>query len=246
MAVLAGGGVAQDEGAPSAAEKDFLEFYYENPRPDRFVAQMKEWAADGTLDNEFARPALIAFVSQVIRANREELRGWYESLSGLTPGQMQVLLTGMLYSRTSEADEIMSEVFGRRYEEQKQETMKILEMPLDKRATLDMLWGFYYATGSDNAIRRIVTCFRFVDAPEKPDGVDVPQGFVPLYKELPSFAFGSLVDNAERHPRVVQILESLHENDKTLLRQEKDGIYDVLSEIRPDDYPPVDRSGKSV
>ena len=117
----------------------------------------------------------------------------------------------------------MTEVFGERYEEQKRETMKILEMPLDKRATLDMLWGFYYATGSESAIRRIVTCFRFVDAPDDPDGVDVPQGFVPLYKQLPSFAFGSLVDNAVRHPRVLAILEGLHDNDKTLIPREKQG-----------------------
>ena len=113
LAVLAGFVLAQEEEKPGtggnepseagAAEKDFLEFYYENPRPEEFVAQMKEWSADGTLDNEFARPALIAFISQVIRENRDQLRQWYRDLAGLQPEQMQVLLTGMLYSRTSEA-----------------------------------------------------------------------------------------------------------------------------------------------
>lgn len=227
-------------------EKDFLEYYYENPQPEFFVEHMKIWAEEGTLENDLARPALIAFISQVTRSNRDRIEDWFEKLSGLTPEQKQVWFTGLLYSRTTEADEILKKTFGKQYEDQKQEIQKILEMPLDKRMTMDMLWGFFYATGSEHAIRRIVLCFRFHEAPDDPKGVDVPEGFQPLYKELPNFAFGSLVGNAERHPKLVRILETMLEEDSSLARIEKEGVYDVLAEVRPDKYPPVDRSGKQI
>lgn len=223
--------------AAEAPEKDWLEFYYENPTPEQFIPRLKDWAADGTLDNEHARPALIAFISQLIRQNEETLPQWYTDLSGLTPSQLQVMHTAMLFSRTAAADRIMREVFGRIYEEQKRETPKILELPLDKEATMDMLWGYYYATGSEGAIRRIVSAFRFVDAPEDPPGVDVPEGYVPLYKALPQFASGSLIANGERHPRVVAILRELQEKDESLVEVEKKGIQEVLSALDP---PPKD------
>lgn len=224
-------------GPPVAEEKDWLEFYYENPRPERFVGQMKQWAADGTLDNDHAKPALIAFTSQLIRQNRERLREWHEALAGLTPGQMQVFRTAMLFSRTEEADTIMREAFGKAYDEQKRETQKILEMPLDKQDTMDMLWGFFYATGAEAAIRRIVVSFRFRDAPDDPEGVEIPKGYVPYYKALPQFAFDSLLANAERHPRVVEILREMLKEDG-LLEPEREGVRGVLSEIDPKSVPP--------
>jgi len=234
---------AQDE---PVQQRDWLENYYVEPDPEGFVRQMKEWAAEGVLDSELIKPTLIAFISQIIRQNRDKLDGWYKDLAGLTPAQMQVMRTAMLFSRTKEADQIMSGLFGNKYIEQKRETEKILEMPLDKKATPDMLWGFYFATGSEEAIRRIVLCFRFLNADEKPEGVDVPDGYVPHFKQLPAFAFQSLVGNAERHPRILEILETLYKNDPGLVPSEKQGVYDILSEFDQENYPPIDRSGKSA
>ncbi|MEM9017204.1 MAG: hypothetical protein AAGC68_09320 [Verrucomicrobiota bacterium] len=221
-------------------EDDWLEFYYIEPTPERFVEEMKAWASDGTLDNEFARPALISFLSRIIRENRDQIRNWYTELAGLTPEQKQVLHTAMLFARVSEADEIMTETFGKQYHEQRVETQKILEMPLDKASTMDMLWGFFYATGSETPIRRIILSFRFEEAPDDPDGVEVPKGYLPLYKDLPNFAFDSLVANAERHPRLIDILEKLLREDTSLLQEEKRAVYDVLSEMKPGTYPPID------
>jgi len=137
-------------------------------------------------------------------------------------------------------------VFGERYEEQKRETPKILDMPLDKRATLDMLWGFFYATGSEHAIRRIVLCLRFEEAPDDPAGVDVPEGYRPLYKELLAFAKNSLIANGERHERVVEVLEKFHEAEDELMDIEKRGVREVLSELKPGEYPPPEKDGGKV
>ena len=113
------------------------------------------------------------------------MENWYDALAGLSPDEKMVIHTAMLYSRTDEADALMRKMFGKQYDDQKQEIKKILDLPLDKQSTIDMLWGFFYATGSEHAIRRIILCFRFLDAPDNPKGVNVPKGYVPLYKELP-------------------------------------------------------------
>ena len=222
---------AQETGAEGVEEKDWLEFYYENPTPDRFIPQLKDWAEDGTLDNDHAKPALIAFISQLIRQNREKLADWYSGLAGLEPGRMQVMHTAMLFSRTEEADTLLKEQFGQAYEDQKAETKKILEMPLDQRDTMDMLWGVFYATGSPEPIRRLIVAFRFKDAPERPEGVEVPEGYVPLYKDLPEFVHHSLIANGERHPRLVEILKVLLEKDESFLETEKAGVRAVLEEL---------------
>lgn len=222
---------AQDSGAADGAERDWLESYYEAPTPDRFLSQMKDWAEDGTLENDHAKPALIAFISQLIRQNQEKLEEWYAGLAGLDPAQMQVMHTAMLFSRTAEADRVLEEQFGQAYEDQKAETKKILEMPLDQTGAMDMLWGFFYATGSPEPIRRLIVAFRFIDAPERPEGVMVPEGYVPLYKELPEFAHHSLVANGKRHPRIVEILQLLIEKDESLLEVERAGVRKVLEEL---------------
>ncbi len=219
-------------------EADWLEFYYRNPTPERFVTELKNWSSDGTLMNKSARPALIAFLSQVIRQNRDKLEGWYENLAGLNPEEKSVLHTAMLFSRTKEADALMRKLFGKQYDEQKKETQKILELPLDKRNTIDMLWGFFYATGSEHAIRRVILCFRFLDAPDDPKGVNVPQGYVPLFKELPRIAYISLASNCERHPDIIKLCEKFYTEDDSLIPAEKGELYDLLSEFLPKKYPP--------
>lgn len=222
-------------------DDDWLEYYFTNPTPEHFVEEMKDWAADGTLDNEGARPALIGFVSQLVRQNREKVEAWDAALTGLTPSQLQLWYTALLFSRTEEADKLMLNRFGDRYREQKVETGKILELPLDKEMTVDMLWGYFYATGSPEAIRRIVLCFRFADAPDTVEGQKIPEGYVPQYKILPHFAAGSLSANASRHPEVLAELERLLKEGTDLLESEKNGVYDVLSELLPEKYPHVKR-----
>jgi len=231
---------AGSEDTPEIRERDWLESYYENPEPERFIENVKKWSAEGSLSDPHAIPALVAFMSRVLRENRESLRDWYEELAGLSPEEKQVFHTAMLYSRVSEADEILRETFGRRYDEQRVETPRILELPLDKEGTLDMLWGFFYASGSEHAIRRIVLCFRFVDAPENLEDVEIPEGYLPLYKVLPNYAFGSLVDNAQLHPRLVEILKTFLETRGDLLPIERQAVYDVLSEVDPEGHPPGD------
>jgi hypothetical protein len=208
--------------APEAEERDWLEFYYEKPTPEQFLERIREFSQDGTLQNERARPALIGFLSQVIRQNRGKVAEWHGALRGLSPDEMQIVNTAMLYARISEADEILKEQLGvEEFTKAQEETPKILEMKLAEVQTLDMLWGYYYATGSETAIRRIVSSFIYEDAPDNPEFAKIPEGYKPLYKELPEAAAWMLVSNASRHPKVLAILQDLDKKEDALTPTER-------------------------
>lgn len=215
------------------SDPNWLEYYYTAPKPESVEEQIRMLATEGELRNDAIKPAVIAFLSQVIRQNRERIGPWYTSWKEtLDAESIQTVQTAMLFSRTSEADSILSEQFGAQYEEQKKTLPKILEMRLDKPSTLDMLWGFYYASGSENAIRRLVMGFRYLEAPDNPENVEVPEDHIPLYKMIPEFAGNSLISNGLRHPKVVkdlqELLDGLDLND--LERREVEKILKIIEE----------------
>ena len=225
-----------NEGESTEGEKDWLEFYYENPTPGRLVAEVKQWAKDGTLDNEAARPAIIAFLSQVFRQNRGEIAGWYGQLRNLKSEHLQIIHTAMLYSRASEADNVLRPRIGVEYDQYKLKLPKILEMNLAERNTFDMLWGFFYATGSENAIRRIIWGFRFDAAPDNPDFAKIPKDHQPLYTVVPDAAEQMLRANMKRHPKVVELCEKIYDEGKGLTAPEKRRLRGLLLEINPEKY----------
>jgi hypothetical protein len=228
---------AKKEPVPKDEKADWLEGYYLNPTPEKFVEQMKGWATDGTLQNQIAHPALIGFISQLMRQNREKIVVWAKELSALDQKDLVVFNTALIFSRTTEADNLIQQALGDKYKEF-EHPPKILELGLNEPPTMDMLWGFFYATGSENAIRKIIQGFRYEDAPLAPEGVKVPEGYTPYYTELPQLAFSSLYHNLNQHPRVMEICESFYQNDSTLLPMEKRNLYDLLSLYKPEKYPP--------
>ena len=216
--------------------KDWLEFYYEDPKPAEYIAQVKLWEKNGLLRNFDIQPTLIAFTSQVMRQNRDKIQPWWLKMKDMAPEDRVFYSTALMFARVTEADKIIEDTLGDKYSEF-EPPPKILEIALDRTATINMLWGYFYATGSENAIRRILKCFLFEDAPENPEGVDVPEGYHPYYKELPRLAYVSLVSNLERHPKLVEICENILATDKKLYDLERINLYDLLSEVKPEKYP---------
>ncbi|MDF1815352.1 MAG: hypothetical protein P1V20_24335 [Verrucomicrobiales bacterium] len=219
------------------AGADWLEFYYRNPTPQNFVPQMKAWAADGTLQNHEAHPALIGFTAQLMRQNRDKIVKWATDLNGLDPKDLVVFNTALVFSRTGEADQLIKMSLGDKYNDFERPP-KILEIPLNEPPAMNMLWGYFYATGSENALRKIIQGFRYEDAPLAPDGVEIPEGYKPYYTELPQLAFDSLYQNLQKHPLVLETCENFYANDKSLLAMEKRNLYDLLALIKPKEYPP--------
>ena len=243
---------AQEEAekAPPAAEPgdrepdddhDWLTFYYKDPEPDKLVDQVRKWSEGRILSDERARPALIGFLSQVFRQNRDKIKGWYGEIKDLPPEDMQTVRLALIFSRTTEGDEIIKEEEGDDHIERR--PPKVLEMSIHQRPTFDMLWGFFYATGSEAVIERMVYLFRYEEMAIDED-VDIPDGYSPRYEQLPEAAYWALASNAKQHPVVLELLEGYYQTAGSLEPVERKGVRRVLSEVLPKKYPPKEGDEK--
>lgn len=218
-------------------DHDWLTFYYQNPEPEKLVAQIKKWSEGRILGDERVRPALVGFLSQVFRQNRDKIKGWYAEVSDLPPEDLQTIRLAMLFSRTSEADEIIKEEEGENYTDRR--PPKVLEMSIHQRPTFDMLWGFFYATGSEAVVERMIYLFRYKEMIIDED-LDIPDGYSPLYKQLPEAAHWALASNAQQHPKILELLEQYYQAAGSLEPIERKGVRKVLAEVLPKKYPPTD------
>lgn len=215
-------------------DHDWLTFYYQNPEPDKLVEQIRKWSDGRILSDERVRPALVGFLSQVFRQNRDKIKKWYLDISDLPPEDMQTIRLALIFSRTTEGDEIIKEGDGGAILEKR--PPKVLEMSMVQLPTFDMLWGYFYATGSEEVIKRMIFLFRYEEMDLSAEA-DIPEGYSPITEQLPEAAHWALVSNAESHPVVLQLLEQYYQTAGALNPIEKKGVRAVLSELLPKKYP---------
>ncbi|MCF6311307.1 MAG: hypothetical protein L3J39_02545 [Verrucomicrobiales bacterium] len=189
---------AVDQKTPANGD-DWLTFYYRNPRPDQLIAQLKAWSDEGTLQDSNARAPLLGFLSQVFHQNPQQLQQWYQQTQTL-PAKDQELITMALWMCDSEeSNALLKKELPKAFAGKK--PPKILKLKLDSPSTLDLLWGYYFATGERKALRRIIAMFRYADAPKTLEGI--PAGRSPLYTTLPHAAKWSISSNAKQHAKVL-------------------------------------------
>ena len=191
------------EAAPPA--DTWLTGYFLDPKPEELPAKIRAWSKEGLLRDESARQTFIGFLSQVYRQNRERVAEWQAGFVDLPPEDRQTLQLALLFSRTSEADAVLTEENGKEFE--KPEVPKILEVPLTQLPAFDLLLGFYFATGSENALARLVSCFNFLAIGERPP--NVPEGYTPYYEILPSKAYWALSGLAAENESLKKSLETM-------------------------------------
>ncbi len=235
-----GAGLGQEEVEasypPSPKGHDWLEFYYKEPTPEFFVGQVRNWDAAGILGEEDARGALIGFLSSVIRDNPEKTVEWHDALRNLSTDGQNTLRLSMWFANTGETKAVLNEYYGGDFDADK-EPPKVLEMQLTLPPALNLLWGTYYATGDDKVIRRIMTAFDY--AGKQQSYSSIPEDETPFYTVLPSAARWSLASNAKKHPKVAEQLETVYaQEDSGLSSTQQQWLYDTLSDINPEKYPP--------
>ncbi len=178
---------------------DWLTFYYRNPRPDQLIPQLKAWSSEGTLQDQNARAPLLGFLSQVFRQNTDQIASWYQQTKDLPPKDQELINMAIWISNTKESNQLLEKELPTAFAGKT--PPDILTLKLDSSSALDLLWGYYFATGDSKALRRIAAMFRYADAPEKVDGL--PEGRSPLYVILPKAAKWSISSNARQHPKVL-------------------------------------------
>ena len=219
----------------SQADGDnWLAFYYRDPRPDQLVAHLKAWSADGTLQNEDARVPLTGFLSQVFSQNTDKIQDWYSQVKDLPKYELELIKMALWLSSTEKSKQLLAKLPPEAFSDKA--PPNILTLKLDSISTLDLLWGYYYATGDSKALRRIVAMFKFADTPTRFKGL--PKDETPLYTILPNAAKWSLSSNAEQHPKVMHdckamlIGEHLNATEKKWLDESLQAAEEALKKAK--------------
>ncbi len=197
------------------------------------VEQIRKWSDGRILSDDRVRPALVGFLSQVFRQNHDKIKEWYLEISDLPPEDMQTIRLALIFSRTTEGDDIIKEGDVEGILEKR--PPKVLDMSMRQLPTFDMLWGYFYATGSEAVIKRMIFLFRY-EGMDISAEADIPEDYTAITEDLPEAAHWALVSNAQTHPIVLQWLEDYYQTAGALDPLEKKGVHAVLSELLPKKY----------
>lgn len=200
-------------------EEDWVTSYYLKPEPGQLLQRFKKLATDGTLENPSVHPPLIAFISEVMKANPKRIAGWLDALGQLKLGheELGVFYNAAWFSDTKAARDYFRKkgiaAFGN------DKPPKILELEPKTPDVIDMLWGVFFATGKKEPIRRIVAALEL----NRPDGKDDR-----MREATYQAVRWSLASNCRHHPTVLaycrEILPKIPEAQRAELEK-------VLAEV---------------
>jgi hypothetical protein len=133
-------------------------FYYAQPTPDRLVDEVRTAAAGGGFAELGARMCAAAFLGRVIGANPQRVGEWFAALADLDGDARETWhFAGWFSGQASEqllAAGATPQMLG--------PAPDLLRAPLAP-PLLDMLWGIYFATGDERAVRRLVGVLDLLD-----------------------------------------------------------------------------------
>ncbi len=216
---------------------DWLTFYYKSPTPDSVPKQLKAMNDGGLLKKEEAQPPIIAFLSRVMAANPSRISGWISEFPKEEEPR-RVLLAAAWYSDTDEAREFFKKEKLAVYLQKK--APDLLTVEANNPSTLDMLWGYFMATGESAPIRRLVSALslsKYSGALERYNADKSPKNQQEAYWDVTfQAAMWSLENNCKGHPLVLQHCEDIFA-DKTLPADQRLWLQVVLSKLKPEKYP---------
>ena len=219
-------------------QDDWMTFYYKAPSPDSFTKQVRAMADKGLLKDDNAQAPIIAFLSQVMSANPKRIPDWIDEASDLDEKQHNTLLAAAWYSDTEEARDLFKKQKRDAY--LKQKAPDILKIEVNNPSTLDMLWGYFMATGDSAPIRRIVSAlslskysgaldrFKTSEKTEK----DKKEAYLEVTFQAAQW---SLESNCKTHPRVLEHCEKIFA-DKATPKSQSLWLGVILSKVKPENY----------
>jgi hypothetical protein len=216
----------------------WVAFYYRNPQPERFVQEVRAMSAGGYFAKESSQPPLITFLGRVMAQNPGKIEGWMSALDDLPPHDRDVLYAALWFSGTGEGRRCLEARGIKEYAGKN--PPDVLTMEIDSPVVIDMLWAWYFATGDETAIRRIVFAFnlnihdgaaeRFKSS--KKTAQDRRAAYQDLaFKEVQ----WSVADNCARHGEVKAACEKLYTGN-TLDKTENLWLAVILAKVDPAKY----------
>ena len=186
---------------------EMLQGYYRNPQPENIPEMLRLFDSVAKTLNmeEMAKveAPIIGFFSEVFRANPDKLDAWDKLINGLSSKSLRRYLVGALcYADTDEARKVFKRHLGwssfaiRQRYGNGEHVVRILKWERFTPGALDMCWGAFMASGNREYVKKVMECALRV--PED-NVIDVTAGA----------ARWSMLANADRHPIVAEVMNSL-------------------------------------
>jgi hypothetical protein len=217
---------------------DWLMDYYKNPTPELFVQEVQKLADQGGFEKPSARWPAVAFLSQVMAANPSMIETWLAAFSSADESTLSTLRVAAWYSHTPEAhDYFLSQQLDTYLEN---EAPNILEMEVNNPTVLDMLWGYFFATGERAPIVRLMKALELSKYTDAVEGYKDSEKTETDKKELYlgvtfQAAMWSLEANCRNYPLVLEYCKELCFAPETTKGQTLwMGV--ILSKVDPENY----------
>ena len=203
--------------------------YYLDPVPEHFVEKVKELSAAGLLHDSRpnARPdANVMFLGKIMAANASQISDWMSALASLPDTDVTALRRAVWYSGTAEGT-----AWLRKNGEADLANGPRPLLLSDRRVLklqphhLDQLWEWFFATGEEKPVARIVSLFslahelpredslKLISQPKKSDNKTQYQTQLYNYRILKP-ALWSTTSLAIQQDRVLEILKRSQEKHR--------------------------------
>ena len=142
----------------------FVNEYRHNPQAARAAAAVHAMAQFGMLADEDGAAVHIGFIAGVLGANQLKAEKLISAMLPLRSDEEAVLIKAIAYSGLPNWRSILNDFIDRLADRRKLidslstgKTVLLMDKPVDEGRTLDMLWGYYLATGYYQPVQRIIT-----------------------------------------------------------------------------------------
>ena len=216
---------------------DWMMNYYLNPTPGKFIEQIEVLNEKGIFEKENAQWPLVSFVSQLMANNPEKVKNWMIFGETLGESGLATMRLAAWYSRTAEAKDYFKENNLSNFTDNP--APDILTLKVDNPTVLDMLWGYFFATGNIEPLERISTALelsKYTDAIDSyKDSEKTKEDKKNLYLGATfKSAMWSIEANCRNHPLVLDQFRSIFHHAETPKSQSL-WIGVILSKVVPDE-----------
>ncbi|MDZ4814963.1 MAG: hypothetical protein SGI71_01700 [Verrucomicrobiota bacterium] len=222
---------------------EWTSFYYQKPQPDLTVKMIKNMSSKGLFSNPASHPGILGFFSQLFALNGDKIKFWFGELNGLPADDRKILWLALWYANTPETKALLTSLSAQADPETrtgieallKNPAPALMTMDIKSPASMEILWGAFYATGDERYVLRVMTFLPFQAEQESPEKFALGQA-----------SYISLSGNTVKHPAVAGVVaRELVKRDKTwqpFLRAVLDGAEELRAANRPSSVPPANTS----
>ena len=212
--------IAAAETDPAQRLSERVMTYYQHPAPEKFVDMVKTLVLLEKMRGSWPDQNVM-FLGKIMAQNPAKIAGWMDELSfleDLMPKDAAVLQRAAWYSGTAEAKAWLT-AHGHADLARQGPPPLLGNAPMTFESYhLDMLWEWFFATGEDAPVHRIIAFFRLAPSAPLPDSLELPQPPAATADQAASdiamanfriayAAVWSTASNAATHPRVFGLLQ---------------------------------------